>query len=156
MEDAGMALQVEGDARARVEGSLYARAITNLLDNALRHGEPGGTIEVLIAETGDTVSVTVRNRAKAIPREALDHLFDRFYRADPSRTGSDQNHGLGLAIVKAIAQLHGGTVFAASADGYVSVGLRFPRVAVLGLPAHTGRASTRAGRTPRTSPQPSA
>ena len=156
MEDAGMALQVEGDARARVEGSLYARAITNLLDNALRHGEPGGTIEVLIAETGDTVSVTVRNRAAPISREALDHLFDRFYRADPSRTGSDQNHGLGLAIVKAIAQLHGGTVFAMSKDGYVSVGLRFPRVTVPGPPARAERPASRPGRASKISPQPSA
>lgn len=156
MEDAGMCLRVEGDARARVEGSLYARAITNLLDNALRHGEPGGTIEVFITEAGDAVSVSVRNRAAPIPREALEHLFDRFYRADPSRTGSDQNHGLGLAIVKAVAQLHGGTVFASSQDGYVSVGLRLPRVAVPGASPPAARAGGRAGRTPRISPLPSA
>lgn len=156
MEDAGMSLRVEGDARARVEGSLYARAITNLLDNALRHGAPGGTIEVFITEAGDAVSVSVRNRAAPIPREALDHLFDRFYRADPARTGSDQNHGLGLAIVKAVAQLHGGTVFATSEDGYVRIGLRLPRVAQEASPPPAARAGRRAGRAPRISPQPSA
>lgn len=155
MEDAGMSLRVEGDARARVEGSLYARAITNLLDNALRHGAPGGTIEVLITEAGETVSVSVRNRAAPLPREALEHLFDRFYRADPSRTGSDQNHGLGLAIVKAVAQLHGGTVFATCEEGHVCIGLRLPRVA-REAPPPAARAGGRAGRTPRVSPQPSA
>lgn len=146
MEDAGLELRIVGDARACVEQSLYARAITNLLDNALRHGAAGSTVHVDIADGPDAVSVTVRNQATLIPPDKLAHLFDRFYRADPSRTGSDQNHGLGLAIVKAVAQLHGGSVFAESRQGEVAIGLRLPRVPRTDPPSRPDRPAARAAR----------
>lgn len=127
LDDAGTRLEIVGDARVRVEDSLYARAMTNLIDNALRHGEPGGTVLVTIADSDDEAVVTVSNPGGPIPQEQLSHLFDRFYRADPSRTSSDQHQGLGLAIVKAIVQLHGGSVFARCGEGRVQVGFRLPR-----------------------------
>jgi two-component system heavy metal sensor histidine kinase CusS len=154
MEDAGLELRIRGDARACVEQSLYARAITNLLDNALRHGAAGSAVDVDIAEGPDAVTVTVRNQAAPIPPEKLAHLFDRFYRADPSRTGSDQSHGLGLAIVKAVAQLHGGSVFAQSRGGEVAIGLRLPRVTPAQSLARVDKPG-RAGREPAQLPQPS-
>ncbi len=154
MEDAGLELRIRGDARACVEQSLYARAITNLLDNALRHGAAGSAVDVDIAEGPDAVTVTVRNQAAPIPPEKLAHLFDRFYRADPSRTGSDQSHGLGLAIVKAVAQLHGGSVFAQSRGGEVAIGLRLPRVTPAQPLARADKPG-RAGREPAQLPQPS-
>jgi two-component system heavy metal sensor histidine kinase CusS len=74
-------------------------------------------------EQAGGVEVAVSNPGAAIPGEHLTRLFDRFYRADPSRAYSQDNHGLGLAIVKAIAKMHGGTVFARSGDGVNTIGL---------------------------------
>lgn len=127
LEDAGTRLEIVGDARVQVEDSLYARAMTNLIDNALRHGERGGTVVVTISDGEDEAVVTVSNPGGPIPQEQLPHLFDRFYRADPSRTSGHQHQGLGLAIVKAIVQLHGGSVFARCGDGRMEVGFRLPR-----------------------------
>ena len=66
--------------------------------------------------------VTVSNLGPAIAPEHLPRLFDRFYRVDPARCGSDENHGLGLAIVKAVAAVHAGGVSASSRDGITAVG----------------------------------
>jgi two-component system heavy metal sensor histidine kinase CusS len=79
---------------------------------------PGSTIKVSIAREGDLVRVAVTNPGEPIEPAVLDHLFDRFYRAEVSRTNSRENHGLGLAIVKATAEMHGGKVFASSAGGF--------------------------------------
>jgi two-component system heavy metal sensor histidine kinase CusS len=65
----------------------------------------------------DQVRVAVANPGEPIAPDVLEHLFDRFYRAEVSRTNSRENHGLGLAIVKAIAEMHRGTVSAHSANG---------------------------------------
>ncbi|WP_078059639.1 heavy metal sensor histidine kinase [Xanthomonas massiliensis] len=126
LEDAGIAVVVDGDAGLPVEDSLYAMAITNLLDNALRHGD-GGPVHIRIDAGAATVNVTVANPAAALAPEQLDHLFDRFYRPDPARTGSRQGHGLGLAIVRAIVQLHGGRVDAHWRDGMLSIAMALPR-----------------------------
>src|SRR5262249_42952965 len=64
----------------------------------------------------------VANPGEPIVGDVLDHVFDRFYRAELSRTNSRENHGLGLAIVKAVAEMHGGVVFARSAGGVNTFG----------------------------------
>jgi len=68
------------------------------------------------------VHISVANPGEPIDPAVLSHLFDRFYRVEASRTNSRENHGLGLAIVKAVAEMHGGTVFAASAGGINTFG----------------------------------
>ncbi len=127
LEDAGTTLRIVGDARVEVEDSLIARAMTNLIDNALRHGEPGGEVVVVIVEEAGQVTVAVSNPGRPIPAQQLPHLFDRFYRGDPSRASSHQHQGLGLAIVKAIVQLHGGSVFArCEENGRIVIGFDLP------------------------------
>jgi two-component system sensor histidine kinase MprB len=111
-----------------VEGSpsALARAILNLVDNALKWGPLGTPVEVAV----HCGTVGVRDHGPGIPPEDLPHVFDRFYRAAAARTlpGS----GLGLAIVRQIAEAHGGTVTAAHAEGGGSLfTLRIPP-----LPAH--------------------
>jgi len=106
-----------GDALVRVNKSLFGRACINLLMNAIQHCAPGSTIKVSITHEGDLVRVAVANPGEPIEPAVLDHLFDRFYRAEVSRTNSRENHGLGLAIVKATAEMHGGKVSATSAGG---------------------------------------
>jgi two-component system, OmpR family, sensor histidine kinase MprB len=88
-----------------------ARAIGNLLDNAAKWSEPGGSVEVRV-RAGE---VTVRDHGPGIAPEDLPHVFERFYRAPAAR--SRPGSGLGLAIVRQVAEAHGGTVVAERAEG---------------------------------------
>ncbi|MFM0339466.1 heavy metal sensor histidine kinase [Paraburkholderia fungorum] len=117
LEEARVHAQLRGDAMARVNRSLFGRACTNLLMNAIQHCAPGAAITVTIAREDDQLRVAVANPGAPIEPAVLEHLFDRFFRAELSRTNSRENHGLGLAIVKAIAEMHRGTVSATSVNG---------------------------------------
>ncbi|HTH94865.1 MAG TPA: heavy metal sensor histidine kinase [Rhodocyclaceae bacterium] len=121
-EEAGVELSIEGDAAAAIDPSLFARAVTNLLHNAIQYGLPGSVIHVVIKSLDEGVEISISNKGEPIPSGHIDRLFDRFYRIDPARTDSGANHGLGLAIVKAIAVMHGGHVFARSKDGVNIIG----------------------------------
>ncbi len=131
LEDAGLRLQVEGDAMLAVDESLFKRALSNLLGNATRFATRGSAVLIAITHEGDQqVRVEVQNQGAAIAPEALPRLFDRFFRADESRCcdGGEQHHGLGLAIVAAIARMHAGRTLADSADGCTRVGFTLARI----------------------------
>jgi len=125
LEDAGLALRVEGDATVPVDEPLFKRALSNLLGNATRFAERGSTVLVRIAaqrEPGE-VQVVVQNQGQPIAAQVLPRLFDRFFRGDESRCCPDeQHHGLGLAIVAAIARMHAGRTLAESEAGITRVG----------------------------------
>ena len=113
IEDAGLDVEVIGDTSCAVDEPLIERALSNLLSNGIRYARPNSTLTVSItsqwSEAGVLeVQLTVRNRGESIASGDLPRIFDRFYRADSSRTSSDRNHGLGLAIVAAIARMHQG------------------------------------------------
>jgi signal transduction histidine kinase len=93
---------------APVDGRQLARAVDNLVDNALRHG--AGVITISAASIGDHVMVTIRDLGPGFPPEFLPRAFERFSRPDTARTGGGT--GLGLAIVAAIARRHGGSAHA--------------------------------------------
>jgi two-component system heavy metal sensor histidine kinase CusS len=125
LEDAGLALRIEGDATLPVDEPLVKRALSNLLGNATRFAEPGSTVVIDIAPATDAqqVQLVVQNRGTAIEAEHLPRLFDRFFRVDSARCCEDaQHHGLGLAIVAAIARMHAGRTLAESAAGTTRVG----------------------------------
>ncbi|NRO98884.1 heavy metal sensor histidine kinase [Paraburkholderia sp. NMBU_R16] len=122
LEEAGVVARARGDAIGLVNRSLFGRACTNLVMNAVQHCAPGATLTVTVVREEGHVQLQVANPGAPIEPDVLDHLFDRFYRAEASRTNSRENHGLGLAIVKAIAEMHGGTVFARSANGVNTFG----------------------------------
>jgi len=90
------------------------RILGNLLDNARLHAA-GTPVEVRVARTGGSATVTVADRGPGVLPEALDHLFDRFYKADPSRHGGSS--GLGLAIAAEHAALLGGGLHATNQEG---------------------------------------
>lgn len=95
-----------------------SRLLSNLLDNALKYSPPEGTISLTLERRGRNARLTVFNTtAESIDREKLDDLFDRFYRADPSRSTQPGGYGIGLSIAKAAEEAHGGTISAASRDG---------------------------------------
>lgn len=122
IDEAQVVVRVQGDARGLIERSLFRRALTNLVHNAVQHSEPGSEIVVQIAQNGGSVRVEVKNPGQAFSNEHAERLFDRFYRLDRARGNSGENHGLGLSIVKAVATMHGGTVFAVSESGLNTVG----------------------------------
>ena len=105
-------LRVRAEGRlplAALDPGLVDRAVGNLIDNALRHTPPGGAVDVEVARAdASALAVSVRDTGEGIAPELLPRVFERFVRADASR--SSEGAGLGLAIVKRIATLHGGTV----------------------------------------------
>ncbi len=107
--DREIALTVNGDHRwVQADAALLERAVSNLVDNALKHTGSGGRVEVLV-EPGNPSSVVVRDSGAGVAGEDRDKLFERFFQADPARP-RDQGTGLGLAIARAAAEAHGGTL----------------------------------------------
>lgn len=86
------------------------RVFNNLVANAFKYGNGASYIRVDARQRADQVEVTVANDGTPIPAQSLDHLFERFYRAEASRSRATGGTGLGLAIVKSIVDLHHGTV----------------------------------------------
>jgi signal transduction histidine kinase len=86
--------------------------LTNLLSNALRYTPLGGKIELTITPLPKVVRLTVHDTGPGIPPDALPFIFERFYRADKSRTRTEGGSGLGLAIARNLARAHGGDLTA--------------------------------------------
>jgi two-component system OmpR family sensor kinase len=92
-------------------------ALDALLENAVKYTEPAESIELRAAAAGDGLAIEVRDGGRGIPPDALERVFERFARADDSRTREQGGVGLGLAIVSAIARAHGGSCTAAPLPG---------------------------------------
>ena len=88
-----------------------------LLDNALKYSDPEGAISLSLEKSGKSIRLTVFNTVEKISPESLPHLFERFYRADPSRNSQTGGYGIGLSIAKAIVTSHKGKITASSPDG---------------------------------------
>jgi two-component system phosphate regulon sensor histidine kinase PhoR len=91
--------------------------IYNLLDNAVKYSQPGGTVSLRAEVVADRVRISVADQGVGIREADLPRIFERFYRADKARSRELGGTGLGLSIVKHIVQLHGGAVEAASEPG---------------------------------------
>jgi signal transduction histidine kinase len=90
----------------------------NLLENAVRYSPEGATIEVSVArKDGGRALVSFQDHGTGIAPADLPHVFERFYRGDPSRTRATGGFGLGLAIAKALVEAYGGSITAESAPG---------------------------------------
>jgi len=94
----------------QADADALRRLFANLLENALRHTPPEGTVNVSAAGDGLSVVITVTDAGEGIAPEHLPRVFDRFYRADAARAGATGGTGLGLAISRSIAEAHGGTI----------------------------------------------
>ncbi len=99
--------------------------VSVLLDNAIRHAT-GTEIRVSLKRQGHHAVLDVANDGDEIPREKLDHLFDRFYRVDEARNSDGQHYGLGLSIAKAVAETHGGSIQASCPEGKVLFTVSLP------------------------------
>jgi heavy metal sensor kinase len=127
-EDAGVYLSREGAARIEGDRGMLRRALSNLLDNALRFTPAEGYVRLSIVDEGETVRVCVENSGEGISGQLLPRLFDRFYRADPARQeGSSEHAGLGLAITQSIVRAHGGTIRCESGAGFTRFVIELPK-----------------------------
>ena len=124
IEDAGLALEVDiqpGLPPVWGDSAAVTRIFSNLLTNALRHGE--GQLHVRLYREGKAVVSAFSNRAEGLTAEDAAHVFERFYTADKMRTG--QSTGLGLAIVQALAERMGHTAAARWENGVFTVEVRW-------------------------------
>ena len=106
-----LALEVPGQVELRGDASRLHRALLNLLDNAVRYSPDGERLQVQISARNGWCRIGVRDRGPGLSEDDLDHMFERFYRGDPSRVKSQRTgSGLGLSIAQQIATTHGGRI----------------------------------------------
>jgi len=116
------AVVVNGDAHR------LRQVLANLLENARTHTPPATPIEVRVGYAGDDAVIEVRDEGPGMSEDEAAHAFERFWRADPSRTREKGGAGLGLAIVSAITEAHGGTAEVDTAPGEgATFRIRIPR-----------------------------
>jgi two-component system sensor histidine kinase MtrB len=136
-ESAGVELQLAtpgGHVAMDVDGRRIRRILRNLVGNAIEHGERR-PVQVVVDSDRETVAIAVRDSGVGMPQQDADRVFDRFWRADPSRQRTIGGTGLGLAISLEDAHLHGGRIDVWSQRGEGSV-------FVLTLPRHPGAGLT--------------
>ncbi len=102
-----------GPVLAQVDARRIERILRNLLSNAIEHGE-GKPVEVRVAASKLSVAVTVTDHGIGMTKTQVEHVFDRFWRGDPSRKRTSGGTGLGLAIATEDAKVHGGSLLAYS------------------------------------------
>lgn len=113
----GLVSDIDPGARAvRFDPTALRQVLANLVENAVRYTS-AGTVTVSSRTTDSGLLISVRDTGIGISPEHLHRIFERFYRADPSRSRSDGGTGLGLAIVRHLVEAHGGRVSAESAPG---------------------------------------
>ena len=103
-------LTCKGDATLYADSTLFKRAISNLIANAIQYVDANGKITILIESIHQWVKITIQDTGIGIDHEHLPRIFDRFYRVDSSRSTQSGGLGLGLAIVKSIMDLHQGEI----------------------------------------------
>ncbi len=120
VEDAqvlGMRCKVTADAEisqgivVSADQSYIRQALLNLLDNAIKYNVEGGAISVSLKRSGSLALFRIANTGREIPKDREARIFERFYRADPSRTSDVVGSGLGLSICREIALAHGGNIW---------------------------------------------
>jgi signal transduction histidine kinase len=119
--------------RINADGRRLEQALANIVDNAVRHTPSGGTVTLRSTAENGHITLSVHNTGPVIPTDAMPHIFERFFQADPAGASKDANTGLGLAITREIVQAHGGEVTASSSE---AAGTEF----VITLPASDGAA----------------
>lgn len=110
--------ELNDGAMARIASDDCATLATNLVVNALQHTPAGGIVHVKVFSHGGTTGFRVEDNGEGIREEDLPHIFDRFYRGDPSRSRNTGGAGLGLAICKALAENAGGKIEITSEVGH--------------------------------------
>ena len=119
----GRVAWIEGN-RSMIEELLY-----NLCSNAIRYNKPNGLVEILVTETEEGTLLKVADTGIGIPKQHQEHVFERFYRVDKSRSKERGGTGLGLAIVKHIVAEHNAQISLESEEGVgTTISILFPKI----------------------------
>jgi signal transduction histidine kinase len=124
-EAKGISVSLEADTAiplVDMDSTRISQVVNNLLENAIIHTPEGGSVTVTAGAANGMVQVAVSDTGTGIPREDLERVFERFFRADPSRDRATGGVGLGLTIAKQLIEAHGGSI---SVDNVVPTGARF-------------------------------
>ncbi len=117
---------VPSPLKIEADPEQLGRAVSNLVSNALKYGHGATYIHLSAREHGAMVQLTVANDGEAIPQQSIEHLFERFYRVEGSRSKKTGGTGLGLAIVKSIVDLHHGQIAVHSDEHETSFVMTLP------------------------------
>lgn len=110
-------LSVQPDIRYNGNEEALRRLVSVLCDNAVKYADNGGTISVKLFKRNRSIVFSVFNTCEGIDKNTIEKVFDRFYRADASRSRDTGGYGIGLSIAKAVAESHKGKIKAETADG---------------------------------------
>lgn len=127
--DLNIAVSAPEDATAFVDPDKFARALGNVLRNAIAHADAGSAVELKVKKTDEPIArwkFEVTDVGREISPAHLESIFDKFYRADSARNSSDGRAGLGLAIAKEIVLAHGGVIEATSENGQTTFTIYVP------------------------------
>lgn len=119
-------LHTNGSATLQADPDKLREVLNNLLYNAIEYNRPNGAIDLAVERINGLLAVEVRDTGIGIPPEAREHIFERFFRADPSRHADGMHAGIGLAIVKGYVDLMGGTIGVDSSDAGSTFRVKFP------------------------------
>ena len=114
-------LQLADSCEMFADNAKLTQVIYNLMDNALKYTQEGGTIRIRLVRSGRDAILTVADNGPGIPKEDQNHIFDRFYRVDKSRGRNTGGTGLGLSIVHQLVLMHGGSITVDSEEGQGAV-----------------------------------
>jgi signal transduction histidine kinase len=107
----------KSDVMVAIDQHRLGQAVINIIENSIRYTPKNGYIHVYVSEDETSVTFEIRDNGIGISKEDLPHIWERFYRADKSRSRESGGSGLGLAIVKEIVEVHGGNVDVKSSEG---------------------------------------
>ena len=113
-------LHLSDSCEMYADSAKLMQVVYNLLDNAIKYTQDGGTIRIRLIRSGRDAILSVTDNGPGIPKEDQAHIFDRFYRVDKSRGRDTGGTGLGLAIVHQMVLMHGGSISVDSEEGHGS------------------------------------
>lgn len=118
-EKAGISLvlSIDDDSTVLITRDDLYQIVFNLMENGIKYNKPGGCVTVTLGRSMDAARLTVTDTGMGIPAEAIDHIFERFYRVDKARSRQTGGSGLGLAIVRAIVRRNRGEIDVESTPG---------------------------------------
>ena len=112
-----LALSIDDDSTVLITRDDLYQIVFNLMENGIKYNKPGGSVTVTLGRSMDAARLTVTDTGMGIPAEAIDHIFERFYRVDKARSRQTGGSGLGLAIVRAIVRRNRGEIDVESTPG---------------------------------------
>lgn len=119
-------LDIAPDISVKCDVDKIQRVFDNLLRNAVNYSFESGTVNIVVVQNEEDISIKFANQGNTIPKEKLERIFEQFYRLDTARSSKSGGAGLGLAIAKEIVELHGGIITARSENEEIEFEVTLP------------------------------